>query len=245
MILQTALPYDIGTMRRLPGIAPLDPRDWLLTDEVFAAQMAERERLLEERRAEVLALDPDAVPAAGELLETVLDHLPGGYSRRKDAVLRPDGVEVTLDRRDPLGTAGRLVQEDLCLLEKRGAEHVLTGAVLCFPSSWRLEEKFLRPLVAIHEPVGAYDADIAKRVQRLFDGIRPGRPLWRFNALRYRDPVLFQPRMRQAPDEPGPAPYLRSERQCLLRLPETRAVVFSIHVYVLARAGLSAAPSGG
>jgi hypothetical protein len=30
-------------------------------------------------------------------------------------------------------------------------------------------------------------------------------------------------------------PYLRSERQCVLRLPKTRACVFSIHTYVLAR----------
>jgi hypothetical protein len=32
--------------------------------------------------------------------------------------------------------------------------------------------------------------------------------------------------------------YLRSERQCLLRLPETRAVVFTIHTYVLLRSDL-------
>ena len=40
----------------------------------------------------------------------------------------------------PLIAAGRLVQEDLCLLEKpeAAAEHVLTGAILCFPSNWTL-----------------------------------------------------------------------------------------------------------
>jgi hypothetical protein len=34
-------------------------------------------------------------------------------------------------------------------------------------------------------------------------------------------------------------PYLRSERQCLLRLPKTRAIVFSIHTYVLPVTALS------
>uniref|UniRef100_UPI002E26F16C heme-dependent oxidative N-demethylase subunit alpha family protein n=1 Tax=Mesobaculum littorinae TaxID=2486419 RepID=UPI002E26F16C len=33
------------------------------------------------------------------------------------------------------------------------------------------------------------------------------------------------------------APYLRSERQGLLRLPESRAVVFTIHTYMVRRAG--------
>lgn len=94
----------------------------------------------------------------------------------------------------------------------------------------------MRPLIAIHDPVASYDTDIAKRVQRLFDGIKPGRPLWRFNALWYRDAELYQPRglgdPRSAVDQ-GRAPFLRSERQTLLRLPETGAVVFTIHTYVL------------
>ncbi|HAW48781.1 MAG TPA: DUF3445 domain-containing protein, partial [Roseovarius sp.] len=58
------------------------------------------------------------------------------------------------------------------------------------------------------------------------------RPLWRFNALNYVDPVLHQPRSRVQPSETADLPYLRSERQCVLRLPRTRACVFSIHTYV-------------
>ena len=32
--------------RKLPGIQPLDPADWLLRDEAFNAQMAYRDQLL-------------------------------------------------------------------------------------------------------------------------------------------------------------------------------------------------------
>ena len=236
MILQLRLPYDIDAARKLPGIAPLDPADWLMVDEAFAGQMALREDLLRTRRDDVLRLDPAAIPAALELLDTVLAALPEGYTSGYTAIIRPDGVEVDIDRADPLGTLGHLVQEDLCLLEKRGEEHVLTGAVLCFPASWTLSEKFLKPLTAIHVPVPVYDADIARRVQRLFDGVKPGRPLWRFNALRYDDPSLYHPRTESAPkalDHPDDAHFLRSERQCVLRLPQTGAVVFSIHTFVL------------
>lgn len=235
-ILQTRIPYDVTARPRLPGIQPLALEDWLIRDESFAEQMAYRDRLLAARRDAVLAMDEGARGAAGELLDLVLGlAYPGAGAQ----VTRPDGVAVRVDRDDPLGTLGRLVQEDLCILQKRGDEHVLTAAVLCFPASWTLSEKVMRPLTRIHLPVPDYDGNIAARVQRLFDGVQPGRPLWRFNALWYDDPELHQPR-READKRPhrraAAVKYLRSERQAVLRLPESRAVVFSIHTFVMARA---------
>ncbi len=239
-VLQRQLPFD-PTPKPLPGIAPLDPDGWLTVDEAFAGQMALRDQLIETRGDEVLAIDASAQDAATELLEMTLDlmrRLPDrGYAVALDAVRRPDGVSVAIDRTAPLRSLGHLVQEDLCLLQKRGNEHVLTGAVLCFPASWRLDEKFMRPLVGIHDPVEEYGPDLARRVQRLFDGVRPGRPLWRFNYLGYDDPTLFQPRSIHARrDPPGQNPrFVRSEKQAILRLPQTDAVLFSIHTFVLAR----------
>lgn len=243
--LQSTLPYDPFTRPRLPGVQPLEIGNWLIRDEAFAAQMALRDRLLAERRGEVVALDDGAREAADELLGLVLSL---AYPGAKDCVMRPDGVAVPVDRADPLGTLGRLVQEDLCLLQKRGDEHVLTGAVLCFPASWMLAEKFQRPLVRIHAPVPPYDANIAARVQRLFDGVRPERPLWRFNALWYEDPALFQPRSEAAPRparRAETAAFFRSERQSILRLPDSGAVVFSIHTFVIPRDRIKAQFTAG
>lgn len=244
VIAQTSIPYDPFTPRPLPGIAPLDMSDWLQVDDAHAGQMALRDRLLATRCDAVLAMDDGARPAAGELLELVLALAYPGAGER---VTRPDGADRAIDRGDPMATLGRLVQEDLCILEKRGDEHVLTAAVLCFPASWSLEEKFQHPLTAIHDPVPDYHSGIAARVQRLFDGVQPDRPLWRFNALWYDEPDLHQPRRaadRRDRSQPATAPWLRSERQCILRLPETRAVVFSIHTYLLARANLPDRPAG-
>ena len=245
-ILQHSLPYDPMGPRALPGILPLEPRDWLIRDEAFDGQMAERDRLLRVARGDVVAMDETARPAARELLDLVLGlAYPGAGSR----VTRPDGVTVGIERDDPLGTLGRLIQEDLCILQKTGkasnAAHVMTGAVLCFPASWTLAEKFMAPLVAIHASVRGYDASIAARVQRLFDGVQPGRPLWRFNALWYDKPDLYQPRSINDPEvthDEVNAPYLRSERQSIVRLPQTGAVIFSIHTYVLARAAVALGP---
>lgn len=234
-ILQTSIPYDFQTAKPLPGIAPIGEKGWLHQDEAFAGQMAYRDELLTHKRDRVLVLDAQAIPAAQELLDEVLAQTYPGQTSRVD---RPDGVTVSIDRDDPLGTLGRIVQEDFCVLQKIGDEHVMTGAVLCFPASWTLSEKFMRPLIGIHDTVDSYDTGIAKRVQRLFDGVKSGRPMWRFNALWYVDPDLHQPRSihdRRAKPDPAKADYFRSERQCILRLPQSNAVVFSIHTYILAR----------
>jgi hypothetical protein len=246
-ILQERLPvapWMADHTLRLPGTAPIALSDWLQRDEAFAAQMAERDRLIAERPADVHALAESARPAAQELLATVLAHIAEapGYRREGNRVTRPDGVCVPLAG-EPLIAAGRLVQEDFVLLGRPEGEpeHRLTGAILCFPSNWTLAQKFGMPLARIHLPVDRYDETVARRVQRLFDAIRPEAPLMRANLLLYSDPALFNPRRefaRHTPD-PGGAEFVRVERQTLLRLPETRAVVFSIHTYVVRPAALT------
>ena len=243
-------PWMQEATRRLPGVQPLaEGEDWLAVDEAYAGQMARRDSLLAERPDEVHALLPEGRAGAEELLAFVLDKLAlrGDFQVAEAEVIRPDGQPVRIDTDAPLMTLGRLVQQDLCILTKQGDEHVLTGAVLCFPASWSLAEKIGRPLTRIHDPVAPYDGAMAKRVQRLFDMARPDRPLWRVNALFYDDPELFQPRRTEA-RRPLPghlAPYLRSERQTILRLPGTQAMVFSIHTILVAREALTEAQRDG
>lgn len=228
------------TDRALPGIQP-ELGAWLRVDEAYAGQMARRIALLRDRTDDVLYLDRAAHGAAQELLEHARAILPDlGFAVTGDTVTCPDGRTVAVTSEAPLETLGHLFQNDFVIMEKRGAEHVLSGAVLCFPASWALREKAGRPLTDIHIPVEEYTDDMARRVQRLFDGIKVGRPLWRANRLWYQDPELFQPRSRAEPRRVGAGladgPYYRSERQTLLRLPHTQAVIFAIHTYVLARA---------
>ena len=227
---------------RLPGVLPLIGEDWTCVDDAFKGQMAERDRLIEAHPDLVHALQPNAVDAAVELYDMVIDTLTtrSGYTVAHDCVQRPDGITVPLDRTKPLLTLGRLVQEDFCLLQHQDGEHVLTGAILCFPASWTLSQKIGHPMTRIHAPVPPYDAEIAKRVQRMFDAIRAEQPLWRANSLIYDDPTLHQPRLE---GERRPTPvariYARSEKQFFVRLPKTRAVVFAIHTYVVRIADLT------
>ena len=237
-IFQKKIPYDFSKQRPLPATAPLEPTQWLIIDDAYRSQMAERERLLSTKRNAVIALSHKALDAVHELLNEVVFFLEKSpsFSKKEDVINCPDGRAVFIDQNDPLATIGRLVQNDFCILQKQQEEHVLTGAVLCFPASWSLAEKFMRPLTIIHEPVAPYDTNIAKRVQRLFDGLKVERPLWRFNTLHYASPELFQPRReknRRVIPKKHQVSYFRSERQTLIRLPQTGAVVFGIHTFVL------------
>lgn len=195
---------------------------WLRRDDAYAAQLAEKARLIGWSRDKVTAILPEARESVDELCDVVL------------AELGVDG-----DRSDPWLTLSSLVQEDLCILQKQGDEHRMTAALLCFPAAWTLAEKLGRPLTGIHAPVAPYDDQIALRVQRMFDGVQVGRPMMRANLLRYDRPDLFQPHTETAPRPVGrpDSPYERSERQCVLRLPRTNAVVFSIHTTVVLRQG--------
>lgn len=245
-VLQDGLPFPLPwtdpRTARLPGIQPAAEEDWLHRDAAYAGQMAERDRLIATRPGDVLALRPEGRGAADELLEMLTGWLSGqpGHAVSSRSVTRPDGVTVTLDRDDPLRTAGRLVQEDLCLMQQQGDEAVLTGAILCFPANWTLAEKIGRPMTRIHVPVHEYDAEVARRVQRLFDAIRPGQILWRANFNVWDHARLFSPKREADPRDPTPARrFLRSERQTLRRLPVSGAVVFAIHTFLVPMERLS------
>ncbi len=224
--------------RRLPGMQPVQG-GWITVDDAYAAQIATKRDLLQTRRAAVLAVLPRAQDACAEMLEVTakdLSQLPG-FTVNDDAVTCPDGRSVTRDSTDPLLTLAQLLQEDICILQKHGGSYVLTAALLCFPASWMLAEKIGKPLGPIHAPVPGFGAEMTARVTRLFDNLRTDQPLWRANLLAYEDPTLFQPRTEADPRPvgDGQSRYLRSERQTLLRLPDSDAVAFTIHTTVTRR----------
>jgi dimethylamine monooxygenase subunit A len=215
-------PFMDPRTARPPGLSPLDMNDWTVRHADFEAQMAYRRRLLAEKPDMVLAALNEGEDPAEELLEMLLAHLGQHRSLTRE------------ERFCQLTAMGRLVVEDFCLLtrDEGSGEYRLVAAVLCFPSRWLLSEKLGRPMTAIHEPVPGYARDLAKRVNRVLDALRPERPLVRVNWLVHATPELFQPqgeadRSAEAP-APGARRYLRTERQTLVRLPRTGAIAFGI-----------------
>jgi hypothetical protein len=231
------IPWMDPQLKRLPGIMPLQAGDWLRKDEVYGAQMALRDQLIRDSLGAVHVVLPQAKDAAREVLQMGLARL--GHTG--PSATRVDGVQVAIDWDQPLITLGRLVQEDICILQDDGAQYCLTGAILCFPASWTLAQKIGRPMMAIHTPVDSYTDEMGARVHRMFSALRPDQGLWRMNYMTYGSADLHHPRLENDPRPPyGVRPYLRAERQCLIRLPRTRAVVFSIHTYLMRIADLDA-----
>jgi hypothetical protein len=236
-ILQKAIPYHWTDAAKLPGVMPLDPQEWIIFDEAYAGQMVEREILLQ-NTDEVIAVDRNSEAAACELLDTLLNFLSKkvGFQVFQTYVVTPDMRTVKINYDAPLLTCGLLVQNDFCIMQKLDDKHVLSAAVLCFPANWRLDEKFMKPLFLIHENVPEYTHGIAKRVDRIFEGIRVNQPLWRFNVLEYSNATLHQPYRLNSDRLPS---FTRSERQTFLKLPGTGAVVFGIHTFVIKKVPLA------
>jgi hypothetical protein len=137
-----------------------------------------------------------------------------------------------------LEVAGRLVQEDFCLLQKQGEHYRLTAAVLCFPAHWSLSEKLGKSLIDIHAPVPGFAEQLGNPTERLFDNLSPEKPVQRLNwSLVDTDELYLPPchrrdRVAIAPEKIGEALCLRVERQTLRRLPRSKAISFGIRTYV-------------
>ena len=225
-------PWDDPALSRMLGMRPVEG-PWIVIDDAYAAQMAERARLMASRANAILAMTPGAEAAVEELRDVVLGALPAGFARAGGIVTCPDGRRVR-EAGPPLAVLNAVVQEDLLLLDRRGAEHVLIAGLLCIPAHWTLSQKIGRPLTRIHRPIATYDDALAGRVQRLFDRAPPGRPMWRANVLPHDDAVLHRPRPEGAARPASRPPrYIRSERQTILRLPETGAMLFAVHTYIV------------
>ena len=110
----------------------------------------------------------------------------------RNIICSEGGYPISADEAPLLGAAVH-VQEDLCVLQKQGDEHILTAAVMCFPSSWDVRQKIGRSIASIHEPVPQF-SDVSHTVERMLSAIRVEQPLGRANFLIYTDPELHQPR---------------------------------------------------
>ena len=236
-------PWEEKVTSRLPGIQPLDNLNSLyIQDDVYNLQMAYRDYLISEKRSKVYQLNNKEKLSSKELLGSILKILKNNsnYKILSDSVQRPDGKVILLNEDEPLITAGRIVQEDLLILnwDTKIQEHVLSGGILCFPALWTLEEKMNKPLSRIHKPVLSYDKKITKIVQRMFDNLRINQPIWRANWYLYENPELFSPLSEKfshttRKDFFEGNFWVRVERQTLMRLPDSKSIIFGIHTYVV------------
>jgi len=217
------LPIDPKGFRMAMGLRPLEPSKWLEVDEHREQELALKRRLIDQEYDVVVATRPGGYDASAELL---------GEVRLALATYHPE-LDLDEDRDEhPIVAAGRLVQEDLCVLVRSDAWR-LEAASVCFPSRWSLVTKIGTTLDEIHRPIPFYDEQLAQPTNGVFDRMKPDRSFWRLNWTLIDNPDLHQPSMiRRAGRADLDHWFFRVERQTLRQLPVTRAIVFTIHNYV-------------
>lgn len=259
----THTPYSGTSTPFTIGLRPLDLRHWLETDDSYAGDLAQKDRLIEDVPGTVLALEPATHDAQAETLSLVANWLRDALADGRIAAAARAAVEDRLAQSTAssgtvLVTAARLVQEDLVLMRRGEGGWRLAAACLCFPSSWSLREKFSRPIADIHETVPGFGPGTrnAGLIDRIFDRLLVDQPVERFNWSIQDDDALHKPKSKFDREHPSlsasrlrfPDPAaaalarVRVERQTLRRLPASGDILFTIRIHLDPLAALARRP---
>ena len=140
----------------------------------------------------------------------------------------------------PLFAAARRTPDDLVLMEKHDGAWRVSALSLCAPTFFSAHDVLGRSLAEIHGPVHGFAERFLARVERIFEGLRPGLILERRNWSLVNSDQSFTPdpapiRARISAIEPahaGSELFVRVERQTLRRLPQTGGALFTIRVWL-------------
>lgn len=236
-------PYDGSHKLFTIGVKPLDPADWIDVDNQLLNYLDEKDRLAERAYDKIFVAEPGTETAQAEALTLLADYLPERfpdiYQRIGPQIdIIPAFRRVRLDTLyPPLLVAGGLVQEDLVIMRRDDTGWRLVAGHLCFPSSWRLHEKFGKALQEIHTPVPDFGRDTrnATIIERMFDNLRPEQPIIRWNWSLHADDALHHPHsvgQWRFGDEKIDSLFFRLERQTLRKLPGSGDILFTIRIYL-------------
>lgn len=130
---------------------------------------------------------------------------------------------------------GRQLEADwVVLAPDAGSDFPIVGGVVIFPSSWALTEKLGRPLHEVHDPAPGLNASLGKSISTFLSRLQPDIAWERENwGLSADDSLNHHPSVPHARLDASvrlDTTWLRLERQLLLRLPRTSAILFGIRV---------------
>jgi hypothetical protein len=236
------------------AISKMPEDSWIELDNTYPTKMAMKRHILETQRDIVTAFDPIAWEASLEALQLQVQYITKRFPKlfSKTAVgvknhilneewdIRPDSLLWETWR--PTEVMGLLTLDDYVIMVKQklpGQEvpeyHVQAGTV-CFPGGWKVKDKLGLSVFRLHAgKVPDYESKIALSMNRFFQRMKVRDPVQRFNYHIDPSPDLFHPTPHHNTNaEPVSLNelFFRVERQCLRRLPRSRAIVFQIRTYL-------------
>tara|TARA_R110002110_G_scaffold91264_2_gene237429 strand:+ start:48345 stop:49163 length:819 start_codon:yes stop_codon:yes gene_type:complete len=219
------------------GLAPLNEGAWIETDNHLQQY---HQHKLQQRIAggdKVYQTLPESEPAQRELSAALRHYLcsqqPENYRIDGDKlVCSTANFRTPVSSEEALWNCSLWVADDLVIMQADGDDYRLTAASLCSPSHWRLTDKFAHKLSEIHDPIPGFHDELTPRIKRFMGHLRAQHPVIRFNWSLQASEALQQDPEEEPDVTEATALFYRTERQSLLRLPQTGAIVFTIRVYI-------------
>jgi hypothetical protein len=223
------------------GLSPVEASEWI---EPFDEQ--EHRRFLKHKQQEINA-DATAVKADG----AALDALRELHKMLRNNVLqfhRAEALQMSLKNATEneavkiLTEISGWIPDDICIMQPASdlkdfetSDHdtVLTASSVLSPSHWLPTEKFMQPLATIHRPIPGFDATLTPKITKFLNTIKVDRAVVRFNwGIQPGNALNWQNDTELDINHDTPL-YYRTERQTLIRLPETQAIAFLIKIKFL------------
>lgn len=241
------LPFDAAQWRLTLGMKPLKREDWIEIDEEFVTYLTSKTELLQQHHAKVFASLPDSMIAQQEVLDLLLAHLlkhfPQYYHRQGERIKNRITQQIWYISdftANPLDLAGRLVQEDFCLLRSSAQGYILAAGSVCLPFHWWFPDKLGKPVAQLHQRVPGYGEKLEHPVDNFLDRLRVDYCGYRLNWALIDSPALCLALFSssKSTDNPittdniGQKLWIRVERQALRRLLKSNNILFTIRTYL-------------
>lgn len=205
------------------GLTLGDLSQFFQTEDATGRVLAQRSVLLDDvtQRSKYVAL-PTAADAAA--LETIDLAIAMGVSINQDLALLEQMLSL-----------GRSWEPDFVWMHPdSNGIHRLVGGIVCFPSSWSIEEKMGLTMAEIHSPVPGLNAQLGNKIETFLTRLQPGVVWTRENANFTSDSELNHhveiPVRKLTDDVSIPEFWVRLEHQLLMKLPRSGSVLFGIRV---------------
>lgn len=167
----------------------------------------------------------------------------------------PYSASSSVNAETHLLNLAKIIQEDFIILqkdptrehEKDGTEYYFKGGVFAFAAGFDPSTRFDTPLSFVHHPIPGYEEKLKLSMNRFFTRIEPSQFVTRSNFSVQTHPLYYVDDSNKGHNLPEdheqqPIPiedldferevHYRSERQVLTKLPESKAVVFTIRTYL-------------
>ena len=260
-------PYRWASVDFTLGLAPVRNSEWIQFSLRHADNMREKRSRMSAQRDRYYRTLPESLPAQRELRERVVTHLVTDHADRYARA----GSKLTscceslawhLDDPDvePLRQLSEIVEEDFMLLQELDGVMRITASANAYSSSGRLVSAVGQTVHWAHIPVPMLSEKLGGRIDRVLSSVHEDTPCERFNWQVTPMATLFFPddphrananamhavldALGREPGSAGELLFIRVERQTLSRLPDSRAVAFSLHTYSDPLSVLAAEPQG-